>query len=295
MRIARFGILGALVLGAVGCQTDDGGPTSPNIPPLAFVRYINAVPDTNNITVRFINQVDFVPLTISNVPYRGVNQGGYQGTEAGSQRFRAFRYDPNVGSGTGVGATTALLADTTFTFVAGNYYTILHAGYARAGQIPAQKMYILDDGLPAANTNVSVRVVHAAIGLGAGVSNLDAFATADTLTALAGAPAFANLAYATASTFAALPTGQVAVQMAATGTTTRLAAGSRAPAGVVGTALVDPIAGFNAQGSVLTAVLFGPVVGGSPAATATGNAGVPPATAPTVVWFSDRQPPRTTP
>jgi hypothetical protein len=286
MRIARFGILGALVLGAVGCQTDDGGPTTPNIPPLAFVRYINAVPDTNNITVRFMGQVDFVPLTISNVPYRGVNLGSYQGTEAGTHRFRAFRYDPNLSNPSSAGgASTVVLADTTFTFVAGNYYTILHAGYARAGQIPAQRMYILDDGLPAVNTGVSVRVVNAALGLGAGISSLDGFTTATATTALAGAPAFANVAYAAASTYSQLPVAAVAVQMAATGTTTSLG-GALAPTGVAGSLTADPIAGATVAGSVMTAVFFGPSVGGSPAAAAA---------APSVVWFADRQPPRTTP
>lgn len=287
MRIARFGILGALVLGAAGCQTDDGGPTTPNIPPLAFVRYINAVPDTNNITVRFLNSVDFVPLTISNVGFREMNQGGYQGTRAGTHRFRAFRYDPNLSGGSGAGgATTAILADTSFTFVAGSYYTILHAGYARAGQIPAQKMYILDDAMPAINTtSVLVRVINAAIGLPAGITALDAFTTPAANTALAGAAAFPNLAYATSTTYATLPAAAVAVQFAGAGTTTSLA-GAMAPTGVAGTVTVDPIAGATIPGSTLTAVLFGPSVGGSPAAASAASS---------VVWFLDRQPPRTTP
>ena len=57
MRIARFGILGALVLGAAACQTDDGGPTTPDIPPLAFVPYSNAVPGTNNTTVGCVSEL----------------------------------------------------------------------------------------------------------------------------------------------------------------------------------------------------------------------------------------------
>lgn len=285
MRIARIGILGVLVLGAAACQTDDGGPTTPNIPPLAFVRYINAVPDTNNITVRFLDQVEYVPTTISNVGYRSVNQGNYQATEAGTHRFRAFRYDPNLSQGNSGGATTALLADTSFTFVAGNYYTILHAGYARAGQIPAQRMYILNDAVTDPGASVGVRVIHAAVGLPAGVSNVDAFFTATATTPLAGAPSISGLSYASSSAYATLPAAAVATQIAHAGTTTR-EAGALAPAGVAGTAAADPIAGSTVGGSVLTAVVFGPSVAGSPAASAPTSS---------VVWFADLQPPRTTP
>jgi hypothetical protein len=93
------------------------------------------------------------------------------------------------------------------------------------------------------------------------------------------------VAYGASSTYATLPVAAVAVQMAPTGTTTSLA-GTLAPAGVAGTTTVDPIAGATVAGSVLTAVFFGPSVAGSPAA-ASAN--------PSVVWFADRQPPRTTP
>lgn len=285
MRIARFGMLGALVLGAAACQTDDGGPTRPNIPPLAFVRYINAVPDTNNTTVRFLSQVQYVPTTISNVGYRGVNQGNYQATEAGTHRFRAFTYDPNLSQSNANGAVTVQLADTTFTFVAGNYYTILHAGYARAGQVPQQQMYILNDAVTDPGASVGVRVIHAALGLPAGVTNVDAYYTPGANDALGGTPAVSALTYATASAYATLPAAAVAAQIAHAGTTTR-EAGAAAPDGVAGTPAADPIAGATVGGSVLTAVVFGPSVPGSRA--------LPSATS-SVVWFADLQPARTTP
>ena len=59
MRMSRIALVGALLLGAAACQTDDGSAVGSSIPPLAFVRYINAVPDTNNLTVRFIDQLEF--------------------------------------------------------------------------------------------------------------------------------------------------------------------------------------------------------------------------------------------
>ena len=80
MRIIRFPMLVAVfALGAVGCSTDDGGPTTTTIPPVAHVRYINALPDTMNTTVRWVDYLEFTPQTFVNVAYRGVGQGLYQG------------------------------------------------------------------------------------------------------------------------------------------------------------------------------------------------------------------------
>lgn len=281
MRIARFAFVGALLLGAAACQTDDGGPVTAKIPPLAFVRYINAVPDTNNTTVRWVDQLDFTPMTFVNVPFRGMGQGGYQGLEAGSRHFRVFTYDPRLAGGN-TDAVTAQLADTTFSFVAGQYYTLLHLGFARTGQTPAQRVYILNDALPASNNLVSIRAIHAGLGVGA----VDIFATPLPTTALTGlTPAFTNVAFNTSTAYANLAVGQFAAQIAATGTTTSLA-GAAAPAGVAGTSAADPIAGATVGGSVLTAIAFPASVAGSPAAVFA---------TPGIVWFSDRQPPRTTP
>jgi len=282
MRIARIGLVGALLLGAAACQTDDGGPVTRTLPPLAFVRYINAVPDTNNLTVRFIDQLEYVPQTFVNVAFRAMGQGGYQGVEAGDQRLRVFTHDPALNSNTsGSGAVTAQIADTTFTFVAGQYYTMLHLGFARTGQTPAARVILINDALPTANTQVSIRAIHAALG----TANVDIFNTATNTTTLVGAtPAFANVAFQAVSPYANLAVGQFSAQIAATGTTVSLAAAA-APAGVAGTTTADPIAGATVAGSVLTAIAFPPSVVGSPAAASAARS---------VVWFSDRQPPRTT-
>lgn len=61
MRLSRFSLLAALLMGAVGCKEADLSPVVAKIPPLAFVRYINAVPDTLNTTVRWIDKVEFTP------------------------------------------------------------------------------------------------------------------------------------------------------------------------------------------------------------------------------------------
>lgn len=272
MRIARFGILGALVFGAIGCQTDDGGPTSRNLPPLAFVRYINAVPDTFNLTVRFIDQVALVPQTFANVPYRSQGQGGFQGVEAGTQRFRVFTYDPALGVG-GAGAGTEMLADTSFNFVAGQYYTLLHAGFARAGQLPAQRVRIIEHVLPAVNTNLSVRAMHAGTGLAAGVTTVDLTVGG---TALGTGVAFGGAAAA----YGSRAVGVFTADFVQAGTATVLASGSPV-VGDTASSSGTAIAGSTIRGSVFSAVLFGPSVPGSRAAAA--------ATA-SIGWFVDRQP-----
>ena len=221
MRLSRFSLLAALLLGAVGCKEADLAPVVAKIPPLAFVRYINAVPDTLNTTVRWIDQVEFTPQTFTNVPFRGMGQGGYQGLEAGARTLRVFTYDPNLNSSTnGLGAETKLLTELTQTFEAGKYYTLLHLGYARTGSTPAQRVIVIEDQLPAANTSVSIRAIHA----GLGIANVDLHATAATTTTLVGStPAFANVGLtngtAGISAYAARATGAFAIQAAAAGTT----------------------------------------------------------------------------
>ena len=288
MRIARFSLLGALVLGAIGCQEKDAGPFTTEIPPLAFVRYINAVPDTNNLTVRWVDQITFTPMTFVNVPFRGLGQGNYQGLEAGSRRFKVFTYDPNLStSAGGLGATTAQIADTTFTFQAGKYYTLLHMGFSRTGQNPQQKVYIIEDQLPAAGTSVSVRAIHAGVGLPA----VDLHATAAANSQLTSATKVAsNVALTNGSTtgisaYLTRSTGAFAFQISAVGDTVTSVAGTLAPAGSAGTTAIDPVAGSTQAGSVMTAIAFPASVSGSKAASFA---------APGIVFFLDRQPARTT-
>jgi hypothetical protein len=287
MRLSRFSLFAALVLGAVGCKEADLSPVVAKIPPLAFVRYINAVPDTLNTTVRWIDKVEFTPQTFANVPFRGMGQGGYQGLEAGARTLRVFTYDPALNtSNSPLGATTAQLTELTHTFEAGKYYTLLHLGYARAGQTPQQRVLVIEDQLPAANTNVSIRAIHA----GLGIANVDLHATATTTTTLVGStPAFANVGLTNGTTgisaYASRSTGAFAIQAAAAGTTGSLVAAA-APAGVAGTTTADPIAGATVAGSVMTAIAFPASVTGSRAAAAA---------APSILFFLDRQPARTTP
>jgi hypothetical protein len=277
MRISKFPMLVAvLALGAVGCATNDGGPTTTTIPPVAFVRFINAVPDTLNATVRWVDYLEFTPQTFVNVPYRGVGQGLYQGLKAGSRHFTIFTADVVNFS---VAGNTAVLGDVTANFEANKYYTILLTGYARAGSAPAKTVKIIEDVLPAQGTNVSIRALNPGLGQGA----LDFHIVATTTTPIT-TPTFSAVAEGAYSAYASIAPAAFAVRTAAAGSATVLAS-TNAPAGVAGTTSADPIGGATVGGSIITAIAFPAAVSGSLAAASA---------SPSVVYVVDKQPPRTT-
>lgn len=278
MRFLRFALLGAALGLTAGCSEPGDDPTSPNIPPLAHVRYINAVPDTLNTTVRFIDQVQYSPMTFVNVAFRSLGGGSYQPTAAGARKLRVFTADAVNFSTAG---NTQILVDTTLTFEAGKYYTLLHMGYARPGSSPKQRLVAITDVAPTLGTNVSLRTINAALGLGA----VDVYKGATATSPIAGAPLFPALATEAISAYQSFTPGAFAAQVARVGTTTALAAAA-APAGTAGTTTVDPIGGATIAGSVITAIAF-------PASTTGSSARAFPA--PGVVYFIDKHPPRTTP
>ena len=278
MRFLRFALLGAALGLTAGCSEPSDDPTSPNIPPLAYVRYINAVPDTLNTTVRFIDQTAYSPMTFVNVPFRGLGQGNYQPTQAGARKFRVFTTDATNFTTAG---NTQILVDTTVTFEQGKYYTLLHMGYARAGSSPKQRLVVITDALPTPGSNVALRTINAALGMGA----VDVYKLATATTPISGSPLFPALASEAVSAYQAFTPGAFAAQVATAGSTTAVAA-ALAPAGTAGSSTADPIGGATVAGSVITALAF--------PATPANSAGTR-FTTPGVVYFIDKHPPRTTP
>ncbi len=313
MRFARFGSFAALFIAAAGCQTDDGGGVTAVIPPLAFVRYVNAVPDSISLDsltitqrtaplvgadtvfrtttfttiVRWVDQLEFTPFTFANVAFKGVGQGLYQGLEAGSRHFRIFTYDTKLAVLTGpFGTTTTQLADTTVNFVAGQYYTIV---YIRPTSGTGQHVRVYTDSLPAANAAaVQYRTMNLAPSLGA----VDVYATALANTAISGTPDAVGVAELGRSPYRTRAAVAFAAQVTATAQLTSLA-GTAAPTGVAGTtgtSGADAIAGATIGGSVLTAMAFR----ASPAVIFHGRT-IRAAIVPSVVWVADRQPLRINP
>jgi hypothetical protein len=300
MRFLKYTSLAALVFASAACQ-DDGGVSVTSVPPLAFVRYINAVPDslvpaivsirinavttlpettftTTNYTstLRFTDYLEFTPQAWANVSFRGLGNGGYQGVKAGNRTFKIFTFDPTFFS-------TTVRADTSFNFVAGSYYTIVHWQDGSA----AEHVRILSETHPAVNaTNFQYKLVNLAQGIGA----LDGYQTADSTTAIAGATTVAGIAELGASAYvSAAPVAVAALQVTNAGTTTRVA-GPRAPAGGASGTTLENFVGTNVGGSVLTAFAFR----GQPL-VAQFNRTWRAAQAPTVVWFMDRRPGTFTP
>ena len=162
MRFARSLLLGVVGFGLAACADADLGPTTAKIPPLAFVRYINAMPDTLNTTVRWIDEVEFTPQTFTNVAFRAEGLGSFQGLKAGSRSLRVFTFQQSTNNFP-VDGNTTVLVDTTYTFEAGKYYSMIHAGSARAG---TQRLVIIEDEPPAApSSGTLLRVYNLAYGM----------------------------------------------------------------------------------------------------------------------------------
>ena len=272
MRLLRLLPLAALFL--VGACDADGVVKNSSLPPLAYVRYVNAVPDAGTLDFKFMDGIEFSPA-FANSPFRTI--GIYQGARAGSRIVRVFRNSSDIT------ITQQVIITDTLTLVAGTYYTILHAGYTTPANGTAQNIYLLDDTRPTQDAGLHVSGVNAAMGLGAQAFH----ATALTTTTLVGSTPFAaTTAVATRSTYVARALGAFAVQASAT-TALTVSLGAAAPiAGVAGTTLVDPVGGSGIAGTQFSAFFFPASIAGSGAATFATSG---------VVIVADRQPPRTVP
>ncbi len=151
MRFLRYLPLAALMF--VGACDQEASITNVARPPLAFIRYVHAVPDFGATDFKFVDAVEYSP-SYANSTYRTV--GIYQGVRAGSRQWKVFRNSSNIAE------TQQVLAEGTTNFVAGQYYTILHTGFANAANgTPAQNVVLLDDTRPDQNSGLHLSVVNA--------------------------------------------------------------------------------------------------------------------------------------
>jgi hypothetical protein len=282
----QFSTIGALALVASAC-TKEQSFVEP-LPPLASVHWVNAVPDTGQQDMRIVDIVTNAGLF--DADFRGSNMF-YQPIEAGSRTLRVF-----MSSATNQTIASTVLTETTLTLTEGTQYTVVHGGFAR-GTAPAKSVIVIQDNPPTpAAGQIAVRVINA----GAGMGGLDVWfvrhpvntATADSLP---DARTAANVTFGTASTYTAIGRDSVAadsirVIVTATGTKTPILFtglnGIKAPAGVAGDIVTNPIAGSRIAGSVFTAVVVPPTVAGSQAAVFA---------APGALYLVDRRPPNTAP
>jgi len=270
-RLFALACLGAVLVAAC----DDGGSdvsVAPKVP-LAYTRFVNAVPDTQPTDWRFIDQLDNSPTSIG-LAFRGFSP--YQATAPGARKLRIFPADTNVA------VVQQMLIDTTITLTAGTYYTLVHLGNARGN---ADRLLVIQDDIPnTQTTNIAVRAVH----LGTGLTNLDVFLS-DTASSLPlpGSPQFANLAYAAGSPYSTRAIGAFRLRVTNTGQTTVVANAIAPPgAAAVPGENLTAIGGSTMGGSVITAFTFPRSVAGSRAPQTAAF------TNPAVVYLIDRNPPR---
>src|SRR5258706_4212112 len=137
--VTRLAMMFVAVGAVAACSTPDQIITAPDIP-TAGVRFINAVPDTNNMDFRFIDLVEnsaHYKIGFRNSPSTsgGVTastQIEYKNTQAGSRHLRIFLND------TLQSVASTILKDTTVTLQAGNVDTPVTDGAA-----PGRKMEVL--------------------------------------------------------------------------------------------------------------------------------------------------------
>lgn len=269
MRFIRLlGLVGAAAaLGA--CSSDK--LTNANFPPLAGVRFINAVPDTFNVDLRAMDQVEWSPEA-NNVAFRGYTH--HQPIEAKNRHFRVFTQpgDKNASPNN----VSQVLADSTFTFEANKRYTLLLTGSARAGTV---RFVLINDDLPSFDTTeVALRALNAN-----GAGAVDVYLAGVAAEALPPSPAFANVAANGASSYVTRATGDAHLRAYGAGDRATALAVAAAPAGVMpdpGSGLRPP-AGVRIGGTAYSVVYFPASVAGSPAQQFA---------APGVVFMIDRNP-----
>jgi hypothetical protein len=272
MNLSKLLLVGLAAAAVAGCDEDgDLGVVDPG-QNLAFIRYINAVNDTGALAFRIVDEpVENLP-TFVNVAFRGVSSAGYQGITAGDRQVRVFPVSTNPA------VASQRLIDQTIPFEAGQHYTLLHAGSARAadGDPAADRLLVIEDEFPAPGAgNIALRAINAMIGSGAvdlfvGVSNTDPIAAP--VASVAAVDYGAASAYTTLPVRPAPPAADTLYKFSFTPTGdpgTVIGTGEPNRAGVAATATTTAQGGVRIENSVLTAVTFAASPDGSvPFATA---------------------------
>ncbi len=163
MRYGNLVMCAVSLLAVAACSDPSGVNEQPDPGPVALVRFINAVPDTGTVDLRFVDRVENLP-TLQGVAFRSTS-GFYQRVEPGSRAARIF---PNS---TNPELTKIFLVDTTVPLAADTRYTLVYAGRARAGAPAAEghRLAVIEDPrdppTPPAN-QIAIKALHVAVGTG---------------------------------------------------------------------------------------------------------------------------------
>lgn len=261
MRLSR------LVLASLGTAalTACGGAdvTTPSVPPLASVRFINALSDTGAVDVRAVDQVAYSPYA-NNLAYRASTV--YQNAAVGVRHYRIFLTSKNID------VTSHVMADDSVTLQANTRVTLLVAGSARGGTIG---LWVISDTMdPPPDGQIGVKFVNAAPGV------VNGYLVDSVSTPLPSPETFSNLGTLTTSPYVFRNSGVAAVRVtnAGSNTVTASLAGPKAAATLPGE---KPAAGVTSPGTLFSVYYFGPGAPGS------ANASV---ASPSLIWFVDRNP-----
>jgi hypothetical protein len=282
-QIALLSAASAMSFVAAACSSDTG-PHVNDPGSIAYVRYVNAIPDTNQTDFRFVDQVKESPY-FGQAFFRDIS--AYQPTASGARHIRIFAVDPNAtGNLEGnINIVSQRFIDTTITFDANTFYTILHVGYARTGATPVQHLVVIKENRSAAlsATQIGVRAINAAPT----IPSADVYAAATPT----GSPAFSAVAFGGASPYAVMSTGAVTFSTTDAGSST-VDASAPAPAGAPPASVSQSaFGGYSIGGSLLTAFIFPPAVAGSMATiSANANCAKGACTTASLVWMQDNYP-----
>lgn len=255
MKLIRMIFTGAVVAVAAACSRDTGAIPSP-LPPLAAIRYFNAIPDTGAINFRLVdNRIEWSPSLVS-ATFRGFSV--YQALGIGDRTLAIFHDDtlPQYAIQEHARTTIAAVDDAR--------YTVVYAGFLRTAGTPPDAPLVFTDNPPTpAAGRVGVRLIHA----GAGLTNVDLYV--HRVSQAPGTALQTNVAFGEASGYFEVDTSLTAtdslvIRARQTGTATDIAT-IRMSIGVLGTTSADPNPGSRVEGSVFTYVLTPRSVAGSQA------------------------------
>lgn len=259
-----------VLVAVAACSSDYGKVFTADNGPTAYVRFVNAVPDSGAGDWRFVDQIEGSP-TAFGLAFRSMFPGsGYQLLASGSRHMKVFQ------TSTDIQQTQLVWFDTTFNFQAGVHYTMIAAGNLRD---KTAKMYVLTDDFTDPGTQVALRIVNA------GAGSVDVYASPTGGTSSLPTPFAAAVANFTATKWATLAPGAVSLRAFASGSTAFPAMiDVAAPAGLAADRAnnLTAVGGAAQAGSVLTAFVFPRSVTGSKAASFT---------TPGIAFIVDRNPP----
>jgi hypothetical protein len=290
MKKLAFGL--ALASGAMlmACRGDGGTAIFADNGAVAFVRFVNAIPDSGGQDWRFVDQIEGSPTTF-NMAFRGVFPGAtYQQASAGTRHLKVFQAsfdqlynDPTKAS---PDIVSTVFVDSTFTLEEGHHYSLIAVGSLQAH---TAKLLILDDDFTDPGANVAVRVVNLGVA-----SSIDAYASASGGNSALPAPLVSGLAAYTASAWSPMATGAMAIRANSAGSTTLPAmVDANAPAGVAADKANDltAVGGSTIAGSVFTAFIFPPATAGTRGALVVAGTCPTKCTTAGVVFAVDKYPP----